>query len=57
MPNVNQMRQAVMAAYPSESWKRKVMCMSDNQILAIFSSLKEREEKEKKEQEFQMRLF
>jgi hypothetical protein len=57
MPNVNQMRQAIIAAYPGKSWKQKVNQMSDNQIIAIFSSLKEREEQEKKEQERQMRLF
>ena len=57
MPDVNQMRQAIIAAYPGKNWKKNVNRMSDNQILAIFSSLKEREEKEKKEQEKQMRLF
>jgi hypothetical protein len=57
MPNTNQMRQALKAAYPGRSWKQKVNNMSDNQVLAIFSRIKEEEEKQKKEQELQMRLF
>lgn len=32
-----EMREAILKAYPkSESWKKKVARMSDNQVLAIY---------------------
>lgn len=34
--SVEQMRQYLLAQYPSESWKSKVKKMSDAQIVAIY---------------------
>ncbi len=57
MPNINQMRIVLISAYPGTKWKNRVSQMSDNQVVAIFHNLEKQEEKEKKEQEKQMRLF
>jgi hypothetical protein len=34
--NVEQMREAIMYVYSSESWKRKVSNMPDDQVIAIY---------------------
>ena len=34
--SIDQMRTAVEKVYPGEKWKRKVVHMSDNQIIAIY---------------------
>lgn len=43
-------REIVRDAYKSEAWKKKVDCMSDRQVYAIFFSMSERNEKKRKEQ-------
>jgi hypothetical protein len=40
--STNDMRGHVIAAYPSEEWKRKVQMMNDTQVLAIYKSLQKR---------------
>jgi hypothetical protein len=34
-----QMKEAIIAAYPSDSWQAKVEAMSDNQIIAVYNQL------------------
>lgn len=42
-------REIVRDAYKSDKWKKKVDCMSDRQVYAIFFSMSERNEKKRKE--------
>jgi hypothetical protein len=42
-------REMVRDAYKSDKWKKKVDCMSDRQVYAIFFSMSERNEKKRKE--------
>lgn len=34
--NVNEMRKVLLKMYPNDTWKYKVMNMSDNQVMAIY---------------------
>ena len=43
-------REIVRDAYKGDKWKKKVDCMSDRQVYAIFFSMSERNEKKRKEQ-------
>jgi hypothetical protein len=38
------MRSHVIAAYSGDAWRKKVLQMSDGQVLAIFRSLQKRNE-------------
>lgn len=38
--NVAMMRTEIIKAYPGESWKKKVKNMPENQVVAIYNSLK-----------------
>jgi hypothetical protein len=38
----NDIRAHVLAAYPSDAWKRKVQKMKDDQVQALFFSLQRR---------------
>lgn len=40
--STNDMRSHVLAAYPNDSWKRKVMAMRDDQVQAIYLSMQRR---------------
>ena len=42
---VEQMREFIGEKYPSQSWKSRVARMAPNQVIAIFHSIKNREEK------------
>lgn len=42
-------REIVRDTYKSDKWKKKVDCMSDRQVYAIFFSMSERNEKKRKE--------
>jgi hypothetical protein len=42
-------REIVRDAYKGDKWKKKVDCMSDRQVYAIFLSMSERNEKKRKE--------
>jgi len=46
MPTLNEMRQELYSKYKGQNWKKKVDKMSDNQIIAIWHSIKLRKEKE-----------
>ena len=43
--NVPEMREFIGAKYPSQHWKTKVAKMAPNQVIAIYHSIKNREEK------------
>lgn len=38
--NTEQMRQALLRAYPSTSWKNKVTKMNEQQVFAVYTRLK-----------------
>lgn len=40
--NIEQMRLFVSEAYKGDSWKTRVKSMSDEQVIAIYCSLKKR---------------
>ena len=44
--NINEMRRYVSDSYPGLSWKSKVARMPQNQVIAIYKSLLNREKKE-----------
>lgn len=46
--SIDNMRSHVENAYDSDSWKRKVRLMPDNQVIAIYKSLLNRGQLEKK---------
>ena len=37
--SIEQMREALMKSYPSQKWQDKVLKMSDNQIIAIYTRM------------------
>ena len=39
---VVQMREALLAVYPTEGWYKKVMAMHDNQIIAVYRKFLEK---------------
>ena len=41
-PSTSDMRGHIIAAYSGEAWKRKVLRMSDSEVLAIYRSLQKR---------------
>lgn len=48
LPEIYQMRNDLYSRYKGKRWKNKVKNMSDNQVIAIWYSMKEREQKKKK---------
>lgn len=38
--SMNQIREALLAAYPGGSWRDKVLKMSDSQAIAVYYRLK-----------------
>lgn len=45
MPDLNHMRQDLYSRYPGKAWKLKVDDMPDDQIIALWYSMREREQK------------
>lgn len=55
---INQMRMHIADAYPNENWKRKCENMPDNQVIAIFHSLQNREQRVSRKQQYkQLDIF
>lgn len=40
--SVEQMREAILKTYRGDQWKWRVKKMSDNQVLAVYNSMRER---------------
>lgn len=40
---VERMREALLVAYSGDKWKRKVWSMPDNQVIAVYKSMKSRD--------------
>lgn len=40
MDDISKKREALLAAYPGDSWKYKVKKMSDSQVTAVYLRLK-----------------
>lgn len=47
---IEEMRKFVSDQYPGMGWKNKVRCMPDNQVLAIYRSMLQREARETKKE-------
>lgn len=41
MDDISRKREALIAAYPGKSWRKKVTKMSDSQVVAVYLRLKQ----------------
>ena len=51
------LRKKLYLKYPAKKWKDQVDKMTDNQVIAVFRSITEREDREKEKKPRQLSLF
>lgn len=54
--DVKRMREYILGMYPGENWARKVARMGDNQVMAVYYSMKKKGQKPIKKNKKQLTL-
>lgn len=61
MPNLNQIKAFLYSHYPGKQWQKRIEKMPEDQLVAIYYSIKSREKKDitepKKDEMVQLSLF